>query len=44
VVVCDQGYSSSLAAHTLQRLGLARATDLVGGYQAWLRCGGAAPA
>lgn len=35
VVVCNEGYSSSLAAHTLQRLGLARATDLVGGFQAW---------
>jgi rhodanese-related sulfurtransferase len=36
VLVCNEGYSSSLAAHTLQRLGLARATDLVGGFQAWL--------
>jgi len=36
VLVCDEGYSSSLAAHTLQRLGLPHATDLVGGYQAWL--------
>ncbi len=36
VVVCNEGYSSSLAAHTLQRLGLVNATDLVGGYQAWL--------
>jgi len=35
VVVCNQGYSSSLAAHTLQRLGLTRATDLIGGFQAW---------
>ena len=35
VIVCNEGYSSSLAAHTLQRLGLARATDLCGGYQAW---------
>ena len=35
VVVCNEGYSSSLAAHTLQRLGLSRATDLVGGFQAW---------
>src|SRR5438132_3470014 len=35
IVVCDQGYSSSLAAATLQQLGLHRATDLVGGYQAW---------
>lgn len=35
VVVCNEGYSSSLAAHTLQRLGLSRATDLIGGFQAW---------
>ncbi|MDP9882673.1 rhodanese-related sulfurtransferase [Sinomonas atrocyanea] len=35
VIVCNEGYSSSLAAHTLQRLGLSRATDLVGGFQAW---------
>jgi rhodanese-related sulfurtransferase len=35
VLVCNEGYSSSLAAHTLQRLGLANATDLRGGYQAW---------
>jgi len=35
VLVCDEGYSSSLAAHTLQQLGLVNATDLVGGFQAW---------
>jgi rhodanese-related sulfurtransferase len=35
VVVCNEGYSSSLAAHTLQRLGLTRATDLIGGFQVW---------
>lgn len=35
VLVCQQGYSSSLAAHTLQRLGLRNATDLVGGFEAW---------
>jgi rhodanese-related sulfurtransferase len=35
VVVCNEGYSSSLAAYTLQRLGLTRATDLIGGFQAW---------
>lgn len=33
IVVCDEGYSSSLAAATLRELGLRRATDLVGGYQ-----------
>jgi rhodanese-related sulfurtransferase len=37
VVVCNEGYSSGLAAYTLRRLGLHRATDLDGGYQAWLR-------
>jgi rhodanese-related sulfurtransferase len=37
IVVCNEGYSSSLAAATLRQLGLARATDLVGGYQAFLR-------
>lgn len=36
VIVCNEGYSSSLAAATLRRLGLSRATDLVGGFQAWL--------
>ncbi len=35
IVVCDQGYSSSFAAATLRQLGLVRATDLVGGFQAW---------
>jgi rhodanese-related sulfurtransferase len=36
IVVCNQGFSSSLAAATLQDLGLRRATDLIGGFQAWL--------
>lgn len=35
VIVCSEGYQSSLAAATLRRLGLRRATDLVGGYLAW---------
>jgi len=35
IVVCNEGYASSLAAHGLRRLGLARATDLAGGYRAW---------
>ena len=35
IVVCNEGYSSSLAAATLRQLGLHRATDLVGGYRAW---------
>ncbi|GAA1012388.1 rhodanese-like domain-containing protein [Streptomyces thermogriseus] len=39
VVVCDEGYASSLAAASLHRLGLHRATDLVGGFQAWRAAG-----
>jgi rhodanese-related sulfurtransferase len=35
IVVCNEGYSSSLAAATLRRLGLSRATDLNGGFQGW---------
>ena len=35
VLVCNEGYASSLAAETLQRLGLRNATDLDGGYRAW---------
>ena len=35
IVICNQGYSSSLAAATLQRLGLRDATDVIGGFQAW---------
>jgi rhodanese-related sulfurtransferase len=36
ILFCNEGYSSSLAAATLRELGLRRATDLVGGYQAVL--------
>ena len=39
VVICDEGYQSSLAAANLQRLGLLRATDMVGGFQAWRAAG-----
>ena len=39
VVVCRQGYSSSLAAASLRALGLHRATDLVGGVEGWLAAG-----
>ena len=39
IVVCSEGYSSSLAAASLQRLGLHRATDLAGGVQAWAAAG-----
>lgn len=35
IVVCNEGYASSLAAATLRALGVARATDLVGGFRAW---------
>jgi len=35
IVVCNEGYASSLAAHTLQQLGVTRATDLDGGYRGW---------
>ena len=37
ILVCNEGYSSSLAAATLQDLGLRHATDLVGGFQALTR-------
>jgi rhodanese-related sulfurtransferase len=37
--VCHEGYLSSLAAATLQQLGLAKATDLDGGFTAWAASG-----
>jgi rhodanese-related sulfurtransferase len=37
IVVCNEGFSSSLAAATLRQLGLPHATDLDGGFQAWRR-------
>ncbi len=39
IVICNEGYSSSLAAATLQRLGRRDATDVIGGFQNWLECG-----
>ena len=39
VVLCSQGYTSTLAAAALQELGLHRATDVVGGYQALAQTG-----
>jgi rhodanese-related sulfurtransferase len=39
IVVCDEGYQSSLAAATLQSFGIAAATDVIGGFQAWLAAG-----
>lgn len=35
VVICREGYSSSLAASWLQQIGFERATDVVGGIEAW---------
>ena len=39
IVVCAEGYSSSLAAASLQDIGLVNATDLIGGFQAWKAAG-----
>lgn len=39
IVVCRQGFSSSLAAASLQSIGLPRATDMIGGVQAWIAAG-----
>jgi rhodanese-related sulfurtransferase len=39
IVVCDEGYASSLAAAALQDLGLTNVTDLAGGFQAWAESG-----
>jgi rhodanese-related sulfurtransferase len=39
ILMCNEGYQSSLAAATLQELGIERATDLEGGFQAWRTAG-----
>jgi rhodanese-related sulfurtransferase len=39
IVVCNEGYTSSLAAAALQELGVHRATDLDGGFRAWRAAG-----
>jgi rhodanese-related sulfurtransferase len=39
VVICSEGYTSSLAAASLHDLGLVRATDLIGGFKAWEAAG-----
>ena len=39
IVVCNDGYSSSLAAASLRDLGFARAGDIVGGYRGWRAAG-----
>jgi rhodanese-related sulfurtransferase len=39
VVICNEGYASSLAAASLQGIGLHRAADLAGGYRSWRSAG-----
>ncbi|TQN40979.1 rhodanese-related sulfurtransferase [Blastococcus colisei] len=39
IVLCNQGFSSSLVADTLRSLGLRRAVDVVGGFEAWAAAG-----
>jgi len=39
IVICQEGYTSSLAAAALHDLGLTRATDVIGGFHAWLAAG-----
>ena len=39
ILICAHGYSSSLAAATLRAIGFSRATDVVGGFEAWQAAG-----
>ena len=39
IIMCSEGYTSSLAAASLQGIGLANATDLTGGFHAWAAAG-----
>jgi len=39
IVLCSEGYTSSLAADALRSLGLHRATDVIGGFLAWAAAG-----
>jgi rhodanese-related sulfurtransferase len=39
ILICNEGYQSSLAAATLHQLGLIDATDVIGGFQAWKAAG-----
>lgn len=39
VVLCNEGYASSLAARDLRRVGVRSATDMVGGFRAWAAAG-----
>ncbi len=43
IVLCQEGYTSSLAAAALQDIGVRRATDVVGGYAAWVADGVSPP-
>ena len=44
IVLCQEGYTSSLAAAALQDVGVHGATDVIGGYAAWVAEGVASPA
>jgi rhodanese-related sulfurtransferase len=39
IVLCNEGYASTLAAESLRRIGLNRSTDVIGGFQAWVAAG-----
>jgi rhodanese-related sulfurtransferase len=39
IVLCSEGYTSSLAAAALQELGITEATDVIGGFRAWRAAG-----
>lgn len=39
IIVCNEGYASSLAARDVRRLGVRTATDLIGGFRAWVAAG-----
>lgn len=39
ILICQEGYSSSLAAASLLDLGLVNATDVIGGFEAWRAAG-----
>ena len=39
IVLCSEGYTSSLAADALRALGLIRTTDVIGGFRAWVAAG-----
>jgi rhodanese-related sulfurtransferase len=39
IILCSEGYTSSLAAAALQDLGVSRATDVEGGFAAWRDAG-----